>query len=243
MDIKELSKEMTKEEFLKSKYVDYDCPGDYGLKEFEEECHGGSTCKACWSEAIKDIKFTEEEEIVETGKIYFLCTKDFYMRDGKREFTLGKTYSAKSIYSDKIDFIDDSGSQHTMSADNVKSYFTRIEKLDTGVVFSTLAKNPNLKYKRLNDGLILSIKNGSYTWESGYKFLAPDDKWMLVQDQEVEFTEAVKAYDKGKNIYSVRGADIIYYNHTCKIGNDLEDTSGRAINPDEIIKGKWFIKA
>ncbi|EPY2296326.1 hypothetical protein ACXATC_004019, partial [Clostridium sporogenes] len=66
MDINKIAKEMTREEFLNSKYVKkvdeegyitYKCIEDYIFT--IDNCL--SNCKECWEDAIKDIKFKGED--------------------------------------------------------------------------------------------------------------------------------------------------------------------------------------
>ena len=71
MDIKELAKAMTREQFLLSKVKGYGrggrCPRGFKLKEFKAEECGFDTsslrCKECWNKALKKIKFKGEDEM------------------------------------------------------------------------------------------------------------------------------------------------------------------------------------
>ncbi|EPY2296344.1 hypothetical protein ACXATC_004037 [Clostridium sporogenes] len=66
MDIKEIAKKMTREEFLKncgkSLFTDYEisCPSDVDIY---KDCNSCSNCKECWKDAIKNIKFKGDEDI------------------------------------------------------------------------------------------------------------------------------------------------------------------------------------
>lgn len=73
MDIKEIAKGMTRNEFLNSidkngrlKYEDkaINCPGNLKLKELGEKCNIRK-CQECWEQAIKDIKFKGEDKVKE----------------------------------------------------------------------------------------------------------------------------------------------------------------------------------
>ncbi|NFI57000.1 hypothetical protein FDA48_11710 [Clostridium botulinum] len=62
MDIEKLRKEMTREEFLNDRSLTNNkgCPNEYGLKKYEP-CTG-ITCKECWKNAVKNIKFKDDME-------------------------------------------------------------------------------------------------------------------------------------------------------------------------------------
>lgn len=148
MNIDELAKTMTKEEFLNNSYVQDYCPGKDGLKEFEaDECNGGniSMCRRCWEMATEDIKFKDEiKEPSETSSyINFLCIKDFYMDNGEKSFTVGKIYIGATLRmytkeedSHRITFIDDNRSSHIMSKKNIDLYFVKAnESFDTATAF------------------------------------------------------------------------------------------------------------
>lgn len=63
MNLKELVKTMTREEFLNNRRLTdkEGCPTKYGLK-CKKPCDGVK-CKKCWSKAVKDIKFKGEDEM------------------------------------------------------------------------------------------------------------------------------------------------------------------------------------
>ncbi|KIL06932.1 hypothetical protein SR42_15320 [Clostridium botulinum] len=68
MDIEKLRKEMTREEFLNDRSLTNNegCPNEYELKEYEP-CKG-ITCKECWRNAVKDIKFKDDIEVKKMSK-------------------------------------------------------------------------------------------------------------------------------------------------------------------------------
>ena len=64
MNIKELAKTMTKEEFLNDKKLVYasGCPKYHGLENSKKSCYR-INCKDCWDKALKNIKFKGEDEM------------------------------------------------------------------------------------------------------------------------------------------------------------------------------------
>lgn len=71
-EFKDYCKTITREEFLEdcedSNFGEHElnCPGDTGAIELKNACGVGS-CKYCWEEAVKDIKFKGEEDIMENS--------------------------------------------------------------------------------------------------------------------------------------------------------------------------------
>ncbi|NFF77529.1 hypothetical protein FCV38_11195 [Clostridium sporogenes] len=69
MDINKIAKEMTREGFLNSCYINNKdgicyCPGIVDLKNFPYHiCKPKENCKECWENAIKDIKFKGEDNM------------------------------------------------------------------------------------------------------------------------------------------------------------------------------------
>lgn len=63
-DIIGISKQMTREEFIKDADKLGHCPILYGLEQFNKECsfENLETCHKCFNEALKDIKFNDEQE-------------------------------------------------------------------------------------------------------------------------------------------------------------------------------------
>lgn len=70
MDIEKLRKEMTREEFLNDTNLTNTegCPNEYELKEYESCTCKDITCKECWRNAVKDIKFKDDIEVKKLSK-------------------------------------------------------------------------------------------------------------------------------------------------------------------------------
>ncbi|NFG58161.1 hypothetical protein FC778_05325 [Clostridium botulinum] len=70
MDIEKLRKEMTREEFLNDINLTNTegCPNEYKLKEYESCKCKDITCKECWRNAVKDIKFKDDIEVKKLSK-------------------------------------------------------------------------------------------------------------------------------------------------------------------------------
>lgn len=90
---------------------------------------------------------------------------------------------------------------------------------------------------------MLSTKNGLYDWEGGHKFLAPDDQWILIQDVQVSFIEAVKAYSRKKDIYClINGEKHKYCDDSIpNKWETLKDENDQPISITEILAGVWYI--
>lgn len=85
MDIKEIAKKMTREDFVKivanDRYeqigMSQGCPETYGLNSFgeTEKCclYDNNVCENCWGNAVKDIKFKDDMEklLVKVGVVEF----------------------------------------------------------------------------------------------------------------------------------------------------------------------------
>ncbi|AUN23753.1 hypothetical protein RSJ21_00175 (plasmid) [Clostridium botulinum] len=82
MDIKEIAKEMTREEFLNSEYIkeidkegyfiEYKCvDNEFRTKKHECDCENNVpfSCERCWNNAVKDIKFKEKNNMGINKKI------------------------------------------------------------------------------------------------------------------------------------------------------------------------------
>lgn len=105
MDIKEIAKKMTREEFIKCLKnghceIDgevYGCPGSIGLNILHcYLCHH-STCKECWKQAIKDIKFKEENTEKPSKKLEKKFTEHLIKGEGKENpVGLIATYERKN---------------------------------------------------------------------------------------------------------------------------------------------------
>lgn len=74
MDIKEIAKTMTREEFINQGANGSECPRFYGLKDFSGSsiCLGyrPEFCHKCYELASKDVKFKGEEDEVKTYKTW-----------------------------------------------------------------------------------------------------------------------------------------------------------------------------
>lgn len=58
--VEEYSKEMTREEFDRFTELEELCPRDFGFKDFDNNCGGGSDiaeCTSCWDKALIGIEF------------------------------------------------------------------------------------------------------------------------------------------------------------------------------------------
>jgi hypothetical protein len=99
--------------------------------------------------------------------------------------------------------------------------------------------NNKNKFKRVSDGLIVSVNNNNeLNYSSDFaKINVWTDKFTLVEEpKEVSFMQAIKAIGNGVKIKCVRDSMISYYENSTLI-----DTDGCAIWSDEIIEGKWYI--
>jgi hypothetical protein len=101
MDIKEIVKEMTREEFeeelktsnygwkdLKGTREDTTCPSDIKLIDFDNSRCSTKACKQCWLNSIKDVKFKGEIfnwEDFKNGKIAICCDTEEKLKDFLRE--------------------------------------------------------------------------------------------------------------------------------------------------------------
>nr|UWG92221.1 MAG: hypothetical protein [Bacteriophage sp.] len=91
--LQEIASTMAKDEFIKKyHYNSSNCPGEYGLKESSEICNGSGNCTKCWENAIKELKFKEDNmkelNIIEASKME-VGTKFKVIKDGKeKKYTL-----------------------------------------------------------------------------------------------------------------------------------------------------------
>jgi hypothetical protein len=130
------------------------------------------------------------------------------------------------------------------------AYLTLIEaSLSTPEMFSQIAEGKS--YQRLADGHIVAMKNGLYTWEPGKAKLSKDDLWVKVEDKEVCFLDAIKAYRDQNKVIECRyknqtsqydPADSIHENNG-HLYCGIRDQHGEPPAASEILDGKWFIKA
>ena len=155
----------------------------------------------------------------------------------------------KSIPSFSPIYVLDNGKNVYLVGD-YNGYMSLIgQSLSTAEMFSQITESES--YQRVSDGHIVTMKNGAYTWEPGKAKLSKDDRWIKVEDKEVSFFEAVKAYrDANKTIECRYMHWINQYNPSNRIHenngtlyNGLRDQHGEPPAASEILDGKWFIKA
>ncbi|WP_291568617.1 hypothetical protein [Clostridium sp. UBA2485] len=117
----------------------------------------------------------------------------------------------------------------------------------TWEVIKVLTENPNRVFidetKRT-----LKITYGDITLYScdgrniGTHWLKTDCKWRM-KETEVSFLEAIKAYNKGKDIYCETKLHRIKYRAgDLGEGGKVLDEYGRAVSIREILEGKWYIE-
>lgn len=90
--------------------------------------------------------------------------------------------------------------------------------------------------------LIASMENGVFriTDDSGKLSVASSERTWKELDRSVGFMTAMRAFIKGKVVYSEWDGEI--YEYSDNIFNILTDNLGSAISADEIFTAKWYIK-
>jgi hypothetical protein len=118
-----------------------------------------------------------------------------------------------------------------------------------------LTEDPKLKFKLVGEetGYLTAnskeLKHGFLCYADETKYpnsvlreISIEYEWKLVP-QEVPFIEAIKAFSRGKTIYSITHGEKVTYNP--KGINDrnlgLEDTNGNPISVIEILEWHWYI--
>ena len=99
--------------------------------------------------------------------------------------------------------------------------------------------NNKNKFKRVSDGLIVSVNNNNeLNYSSDFaKINIYNDKFTLVEEpKEVSFLEAMEALDNGKKVKCVLGNQTTYYEKPT-----LTDIDGCAMMVNELLQGKWYI--
>lgn len=69
MDIDELAKEVTRENFINESINERKCPSEIGLEDINMDILCGNHCKKCWTNAVEDIKFKDDMEKTQGEKI------------------------------------------------------------------------------------------------------------------------------------------------------------------------------
>ncbi|MBU3208576.1 hypothetical protein KPL28_02865 [Clostridium algidicarnis] len=119
----------------------------------------------------------------------------------------------------------------------------------TWEVIKMLSENNDLGFKT-NIGNV-SLKEiddcKEMVWEEGTPFeinyYTLCYGWELIQEP-VSFTDAVKAYNKGKTIKCNFDDDVLYYVPSDDFEfNSLEDNNGLCISSQEILNGAWFVES
>jgi len=224
MNINEIAKEMTREEFL-NKLNFYDggkgcdggtfmgreiiCPCELDLF---ENCKEGSICLECWENAIKDIKFKREDENMKCAN----CGKTIN-KNGAREFCSCKC-------------LEEYVGNDYNSTENKIDYD---KKYSVSEAMKILENNKNLEV--LSN---YSTGNSFTVHEITEKFINVKFKFKR-KEREVDFIEAIKEFRKGKDIKCIfEVLEIIYrYNQP----NALENFEYGAITTDEILDGTWYV--
>lgn len=137
-----------------------------------------------------------------------------------------------------------------------------MKKYSTSEAIAMLEKNPRAKLTTTLGGnkyeLLVDGKNNNYfvfnvytkygekisssTGGGGFNYNIPTDlKWELIQ-QSVDFLTAVKAYSEGKTIRCEDSKCKTRIYEPCEFSNEMKDTIGLAVSPEEILEGKWYVE-
>lgn len=125
--LQEIASTMEKDEFIeKYHYNSSDCPGKYGLKESSEICNGSGNCTKCWENAIKELKFKEDNmkelNIIEASKMPNTVFEVIYPSGNKKSKKL-KTDSNGNLYND-----DNTPFENAYFYDIIQAKFTPLPK-------------------------------------------------------------------------------------------------------------------
>lgn len=112
--------------------------------------------------------------------------------------------------------------------------------MKTWEMIKEITEDPSKEFVRELDGLhIKTNKDGELIWDSGYQFIRLGHEWKEVK-KPVDFIEAVKALQEGKNIYSEYGNRI--YHYRSKPYKGLIDLNKNPVASYEILHGEWYIE-
>ncbi|HDK7314602.1 TPA: hypothetical protein PTV97_003763 [Clostridium botulinum] len=212
MDIDKIAKEMTREEFLNSCYINNEngisyCPSIFDLKNFPYHiCNPKENCKECWKNAIKDIKFKGENDMEKVIKDYLKLGMIVETRENNRYLFVNDCFMRKYSFIALNNYNDD-----LICSDNLK-------ELDIMKIYTT-------KGNTLSD--IFDFSNLTCIWER-------------TGDKKVEFMEAIKAFNEGKIIKVKYNHPID--RETITETYDSEYTFHNDITPYKILNGEWYIE-
>ena len=201
MDINKIAKEMTREEFLNSKYVrevdeegyiTYKCIEDYIFT--IDNCL--SNCKECWEDAIKDIKFKGDVNIefdwegFRRNKFAVLCDTEEKARDFIKQCYINKMNWINAKQEDTFwdEWKDETCYSNDFNYDNKLGYGIKSFYLDNGYEvieweIENLKKDKEYSIQDIlnmqeelefigSNGLPYKIKNGYL-----YVYFIKKDKW------------------------------------------------------------------
>lgn len=262
MDI--IAKEMTRGEFLSSEYIviknskgnviSYKCPYEYGLDGYYTNCM--TSCIECWENAIKDIKFKGENDMLKEQCVEMTFDNDEEWQEVKKQYEklgyeivdwsinyMKKEFYLKAILTDSNTFKDTKKQENKIDYDReynileIKEFPEETEFISEGKYISKL-KDGFLKARYADD-----ISN---SWTKC--FLTKEwlnAKFKLVKkDKKIDFIEAIQAY--GKHIYCIWKDDngIEHKSEYC-IRNEwdqcITDQNCEYLTPAEILNGEWYI--
>jgi hypothetical protein len=123
-------------------------------------------------------------------------------------------------------------------------------KYKTSEAIAMLEENPKLQFKSIPElymtpavlksddykGIQVTTLDGK--WNVCYRV---NDTWELIQ-QPIPFMEAVKAYSEGKTIRCEDSKWKTRIYEPCEFSNEMKDTIGFAVSPEEILEGKWYVE-
>lgn len=122
--------------------------------------------------------------------------------------------------------------------------------MKTWEMIKEITENPDWKFKRISDGLIIKAEqyflNTKYEliWESGHEKIALEDDWEKVK-LPVPFIDAIEEYSEGNSIYCIIDNEKYIYIPP-KTGNksfiSIFESDGTPITTDEILRGKWYVE-
>jgi len=225
MGIKEIAKEMTREEFIQKYFYNENlCPSAIGIK---NNCTGipvkESGCKMCWENAVKDIEFKGEDENMKCAN----CGKTIN-KNGAGEFCsckcleeyVGNDYNP---IENKIDY------------DKEYSFKEVVAKIKIGEEY--YCTDSDLAIKNINMGenstleLVTDGCPRTYIRDAIFK--------LKRKEREVGFIEAVKIYrTEYKTIENkYLGTERRY----CFNINGMINEFGDAVTAAEILNGTWYV--
>lgn len=120
--------------------------------------------------------------------------------------------------------------------------------MKTAKMFEELTKDPTKEFKRVDDGLVMSVGYDKVLlWDSGYRYLRLDDEWEEVRKPIgfIRLLEKVKNNGDFSSIdYNYREIDMSYKD--CNLYFILRDIAEHSEDDrelaDSILNGKWYIE-